>query len=74
MISSQIRDYLRADNWINGREGAEPSAAELGLSTTDLLAALTLLVLDIIFMPWSSRAVSNLDYISHFSLELWSST
>ena len=29
MISSQIRDYLRADNWIKGREGAEPSAAEL---------------------------------------------
>ena len=42
----------------------------VGLSTTDLLAALTLLVLDIIFMPWSSRAVSNLDYISHWSLEL----
>ena len=29
MISSQIREYLRADNWINGREGAELSAAEL---------------------------------------------
>ena len=29
MISSQIRDYVRADNWINGREGAEPSAYEL---------------------------------------------
>ena len=43
---------------------------QVGLSTTDLLAALTLLALDIIFMPWSSRAVSNLDYISHWSLEL----
>ena len=29
MISSQIRDYVRADNWINGREGAEESAYEL---------------------------------------------